>query len=55
MGSSFDVAVIGGGSAGCVAAARLSEDPARRVIVIEAGRTLARSRTSSRTRLARPS
>jgi choline dehydrogenase-like flavoprotein len=55
MGSSFDVAVIGGGSAGCVAAARLSEDRTCRVIVIEAGPDPRPTRTSSRTRLARPS
>ncbi|SCW60083.1 Choline dehydrogenase [Sphingobium faniae] len=32
-----DVVIAGGGSAGCVLAARLSEDPARRVVLIEAG------------------
>jgi choline dehydrogenase-like flavoprotein len=33
----FDVAVVGGGTAGCILAARLSEDPARNVCLIEAG------------------
>jgi choline dehydrogenase len=33
----FDVAVVGGGTAGCVLAARLSEDPGRSVCLIEAG------------------
>lgn len=33
----FDYVIVGGGSAGCVLAARLSENPAARVCLIEAG------------------
>ena len=33
----FDVVILGGGSAGCVLAARLSERPGTRVLLVEAG------------------
>ena len=34
----WDYVIVGGGSAGCVLAARLTEDRPTRVLVLEAGR-----------------
>ena len=33
----YDIVILGGGTAGCVLAARLSEDRRRRVCLVEAG------------------
>jgi 5-(hydroxymethyl)furfural/furfural oxidase len=38
--SKIDYLILGGGSAGCALAARLSEDPSKSVVLVEAGRDL---------------